>query len=397
MARPHPILFLSDAPDTLTGLGRITRDLATLLSRSPHFRVATLGLGGTGRNDLPFMQYHMQLNEFGELSLPRVWDDFTGGQPGVLMTIWDLSRLLWLAHPGTLTDQWGWLAEWVAARRSSGQMKVWSYLPIDSVGPQGRLTRMSHDTLLGLDRLLAYTPFGANVVRATIGDQEAERKGIDWLPHCVGDAFFNVEPACGRTSEHTTIGCVATNQERKDWGLVAEVCYMLRSRLEKPLKLWWHTDTDIRYWSIPALLTDFGLGGITEVTHGAMDDQEMARRYASCDLTLAPGLGEGFGYPIFESLASGTPVLHGDYAGGASIMASCNLLGRVPPLHWHLSTQHNCYRPVFSASEWATIAIDALKSDFYTPDALRATVEHLKWQNLWPRWQRWYEGGLPAC
>src|SRR5882672_11726137 len=91
------------------------------------------------------------------------------------------------------------------------------------------------------------------------------------------------------------IGCVATNQLRKAWDLVAETCAILRQRIPD-LKLWWHIDVDVRHYSIPALLEDFGLQDITEVTHPPMQDRELAARYRSCDVTLQPGLGEGFGY-----------------------------------------------------------------------------------------------------
>jgi hypothetical protein len=57
-----PILFLSDAVSASSGLGRITRDLATRLYEhcSDVFDVAAVGYGGTGSRSIPFKEYHAQ-------------------------------------------------------------------------------------------------------------------------------------------------------------------------------------------------------------------------------------------------------------------------------------------------------------------------------------------------
>lgn len=497
--KPVPILFLSDAPDLPSGLARIGRDLATLLTRSPYFRVGALGWGMTGARTLPFTCYNMQLNEWGERSLQRVWHDFAGEQRGVVFSIWDLSRLLWLTQPQFLTDEHQHLREWLQHR----PFQIWSYLPIDSVGPQGKLTDMSRAALLGIDRVLAYTPFGENVIRATIGEQEAGARRTDWLPHALdgdtwtsapravytlntrvhagdaggqharpgdartrrewyaqvaaeGEEFLrasavgqgaqlegaptqmearvaaagaaldkaafegrdatvstadwdsNKYPTYGsfRESAHITgitdelsapvrIGVVATNQARKDWGLAAEVCAAVRQRIApRALKLWWHVDQEIRDYSIPALLTDFGLMDACEVT-SSLDDAQMAEHYRACDVTLGIGGGEGFGFPIFESLMCGVPCVHGDYAGGASIMQSCGLSDLlVAPVGFRLETQSNCYRPVFRVEDWVERILNILIVVPRTQEWYTERVAHLQWRNLWPRWQHWFEDGL---
>ncbi len=388
MHRPVPILFLSDAPDQKSGLARIGRDLATLLARNHNFRVGYLGYGGTGSRIFPFAQYHMQPNEFGELSLPAVWDDFAGDDIGIVFTIWDLSRLLWLARPEFVEDQG--LRTWLQGARGK-RFKLWSYLPIDSTGQNGRLTGQSAETLLGIDRLLAYSPWAVDVVKDTIGPEESAKRGLDWMPHGINGATFTSfgDPFPLHT-EFTRIGVVATNQARKDWGLAAQTCAILKDKIQN-LRLWWHVDVDVRHWNIQALLADFGLTEITEVTH-YLTDQELAARYRGCSVTIAPGLGEGFGYPIFESLACGVPVVHGDYGGGASIMETCGLKGYlVPPVTFRLETQHNCQRPVFHPAEFADYVDRAFEEPACPP---RESVEHLFWNNLWPTWERWFVEGI---
>lgn len=177
---PRPILLIGDCPSQASGLARITRDLATLLASMPEFRVATLGWMGTGSARLPWTQYHMQAQEFGELSLPAVWDEFSRGAIGIVMTVWDWSRLVWLARPELceIESTRTWL---VKARQE--KFKLWGYVPLDATGVNGRLTVMAKHTLLGFDRLLAYTPWARDVIAGTIGVEAAEARGLAWMPH----------------------------------------------------------------------------------------------------------------------------------------------------------------------------------------------------------------------
>jgi len=49
------------------------------------------------------------------------WDDFSRGEPGIICTIWDISRLLWLARPEYLQDE-DLKQRIIALRRTA---KVW--------------------------------------------------------------------------------------------------------------------------------------------------------------------------------------------------------------------------------------------------------------------------------
>lgn len=57
--KPIPLLILGDSVTSKSGLGRITRDLATRIHETMQdtFRVATIGYGGTGSCKLGFQQY----------------------------------------------------------------------------------------------------------------------------------------------------------------------------------------------------------------------------------------------------------------------------------------------------------------------------------------------------
>jgi len=373
------------------------------------------------------------------------------------MTIWDVTRLLWLARPEYCEDEG--LHSWLQDRRRR-RFRLWGYIPIDATGLHNRLSAMSKECLLGFDRLLAYSPHGMSVIRNTIGESEAEKRGLEWLPHglnlktfslrpvlltehaCTREEAEHVEPAAvelmpqgikeessnvvsiasvsGGSNEviHTVdhsgpaepcsdgvanhhvparevkrIGVVATNQARKEWGLAAATCAGIAERLKGNVKFWWHCDTAIRHFNLHALIADFQLGEMVELTSPPMSDGEMAERLRACDLTLHTG-SEGFGFNLFQSLACGVPVLHGDYAGGASILSTCGLSRYlIEPVAWRLEGQHNCLRPVYEPADWVNAAIDVL-AIAPEPAWLASRVDHLSYLKLGYVWQRWFREGL---
>jgi len=194
------------------------------------------------------------------------------------------------------------------------------------------------------------------------------------------------------------VGCVATNQVRKELGLWAEVAARLVAQLNGNVRLWLHVDTQHRHWSVPALIADFQLGEYVEVTGPPMDDREMARRYHECSITFLPSTGEGFGFPLFESLACGTPVVHGAYAGGASLMESCGLSHMlVPPVAWRLEGVHNCVRPVYRAEDFTLAIVQTLEQHRamgIVREDIAGSVEHLRMMKLGHTWKRWFREGI---
>ena len=388
-----PILLVSDCPSQTSGLARITRDLATVLAGMSEFRVATLGWMGTGSCRLPFQTYHMGASEWGEQSLPAVWDEWSRGEAGIVLAIWDKSRLLWLAQPQYTQDEW--LRNWLLDARRR-KFKAWLYTPIDSTGPMNRLTAISRDVLLGFDRLLVPSPWADDVVRRTIGAEAADARGLSWMPHGLNMKTFTTDSRAA--SDVKRIGVVATNQHRKDFGMVAAVCARLAELMKGNVRFWWHVDQDIRYWSIPALIADYQLGEYVEVSHPPADDKWLAEQYRRCDVTLHPGLGEGFCYPVFESLACGTPAVHGNYGGCASLMRTCGLDHLlVEPVEWRLEGQYDCLRPLFRPEDFVNVIMQTLESygDMkITPADVAKSVEHLSWKKLGHVWKRWLREGL---
>jgi glycosyltransferase involved in cell wall biosynthesis len=157
------------------------------------------------------------------------------------------------------------------------------------------------------------------------------------------------------------------------------------------LLFWTHVDVAERHWSIPALVSDFGMRDHILITHW-MTDASLSHFYSACDLTILPSLGEGFGFPIVESLACGVPVIHGDYGGGAELIPHKKWL--VDPAILRMDTPHNCVRPVYQPEDWVLTMEWLLSEPTKSPEECRSTVEHLFWPSLWPVWEKWFREGI---
>lgn len=400
--KPFPILIISDAPSATSGLARITRELATRLHENlgDVCRVATLGYGGPGSCNYGFQQYAIEgMSDWVIPTLPQVWDDFAGQEKGAIFTIWDASRLTWFSQParcGLLTAN-PLLRQWLV----QAPFQRWGYFPIDAKGPNGKLSFPLQQTYLGFDRILAYGNWAKDILQRSIGDGEASKRDLDSLPHGIdtdifyesdrklcrflflkitGAEAFTAAPAAIANDE-ILVGIVATNQDRKDWALGIEAVSLLAK--QRKVRLWIHTDQLERHWSIPALLIDYGLLDKTMVSLGFLPDEKMAEAYSACDATLGIG-AEGYGYPLAESQACGTPVVTGAYAGGAEIVPREM---QVEPIAYRAEGLYSSVRPVFNASDWAAKAEKMI--------GRRVSLDpQYAWQNLWPRWETWFCKGI---
>jgi len=394
--KPIPLLIFSDAVSAPTGLARITRDLASQIhaNLSDAFKVATIGYGGAGSSKFPWPQYSWTMNnEWVIRDLPEIWDDFAGEQRGIFMSIYDAHRMLWLARPEVCTDTR------IRKFLEKAPFERWGYFPIDATGPNDRLSIMLKECLLGYNRILCYSEWARKIVANSL---PIKHDNLDQIPHGIDTSIFYPRArsrqrqmfgnmAVGKPvailDDEFLIGIVATNQARKDYGLGIATCAELAK--SRKVRIWIHTDVLDRHWSIPYLLSDFGLSSGNLISLGTLTDDVMARLYSACDVTLGIGNGEGFGYPIFESLACGTPCIHGFY-GGAAEHLPVNML--VPEVAYRFEGIYNCVRKVYRPEDWATV-VSLLANDPEKP----MLPEHLNWKSLWPIWEAWFRRGVPKC
>lgn len=379
------LLFLSDAVSCTSGLGRITRDLALRVHQhlGDVFEVAAVGYGGSGSKSIPFQTYHLHsVENWLTPELPAIWNDFVGEEEGILLSIWDLSRLYWLGIPQTCSVPF--LRKWV----ETAKVKKWVYGAIDAEGPNGKLSTRIAETMKGFDRVLDYSAFSSKITGNPVHlphgidtsafyprDHKKARKGF------MGSGFMGLKP------DSLLVGIVATNQARKNWQLAMQTCRILLDR-GHDVRLWAHTDILDRYWSIGSLIADYGLVGRVAVTTQRFTDDQMAQMYSACDVTLgiAP---EGFGYPVAEALACGVPVVCGSYGAQAEYVPKTM---QIDPVNYYHEGAFCSKRPVHDSAKWA----DAV-SEWYGKRCGNSILPPgIDWSGptLWPAWKKWFEEGL---
>ena len=378
MADKKKLLTISNAISASTGLGRIHRDLVVRIldNLSDVYDLATMGYGGVGTSKIKVPQFPMEgMADWVLPSLPGVCRDFFGNEKGTILVISDAHRWTWLAAPrgcNELFSKFPGLQQWAMSR----PFELWGYLPIDSSGPNDRLTFPIMKTLLGFDRLLAYGAFGEGVIRRTIGDEESDKRHLCHLPHGIDSEVFyemprklsrklfleytgaqnffqmigQVKTTAPIADDEVLISILGTNQSRKNFALGIETASILAQKHRIRLHL--HIDSLERYWSIPNLLADFGMLDKTVISLGNITDSRMATIYSGADLVLgiAP---EGFGYVHCESMACGCPCVTGSYAGGAALVDPGML---VDPIAFYYEGSYASKRPVYNAADWAAKA-----------------------------------------
>jgi len=407
MADKRPILFLSDAVSGTSGLARITRDISTRVHEhlGDVYRVASYGYGSPGSSKISFPQFVIEgMDSWVMPTLPQVCEDFFGKEKGIIFTVFDPSRLTWLAAPrgcSELFSKFPGLQQWAANR----PFELWGYIPLDGAGPNDRLTFPLMKTLLGFDRLIGYGDFGADLIRRTIGDENSDARYLTAIPHGLDtDSFYEQDRKLSRklfleytgarqffhligtpnavtppiADDEVIVSILATNQSRKDWSLGLE-CAAILSRTRK-IRVWLHSDSLERYWSLPNLLVDFGLLDRAVISLGFIPDNRLATGYTTSDITL--GIGpEGYGYTIAESMACGTPCITGSYANNAALVHPGML---VDPVAFRYEGSYATKRPVYRAEDFAAKAEEWIgKRAFLHPQ--------YDWNNLWPtQWEPWF-------
>jgi len=343
-------------------------------------------MGGAGRRKFCWTQYSFPDNgQFGCDVIPQFWNDFAGNEPGIIMSLWDLSRMMYFGQPQGLPEP---LARFYGPGRN---FERWGYVPCDGTGPnEVSLPVGMQGAAMGYDRILAASEWGANVIRNT-------RPDCDWIPHGLWMDKFKPMPDARKIlgwEDSVVLGCNMANQARKDWPVAFECARILKADYGNRFKFWAHTDVLVRYWNLYALAADYGVQDCLEVTVDCVDEQ-LALRYSACDATIVPSGGEGFSFCTAEAQACGTSSIVADYAAAQEIVPDeC----KVFPVAYKIDTSHCVRRAVLSGYGFASRAkqqMERKQNDWDgTVEYFTKRVSHLSWEHLQYPWRRWLLEGI---
>lgn len=199
-----PLMIVGDGPQEHTGLGRIARDLSKRILNSD----LDLDLIQVGGSIPPLWKAwkHLPLDrreDWGASCVEEYWKELWGNQPGILWCCWDPGRLL----PYT---------------QIQSPVQRWAYTAVDAQNGRGGIGGPAAAALQQFDRVLGYGRWGSQILKSVRGV-------VPYLPHGLELDTYQDAPTVPedrwvdqQLGPHAIgkwiLGCVATNQPRKDLG-----------------------------------------------------------------------------------------------------------------------------------------------------------------------------------
>src|ERR1041385_1983337 len=212
------------------------------------------------------------------------------------------------------------LDSWVCNPDLYGPRLKWApWYPLDSE-PMPRLIR---EKVSRAYERIVYSRFGERMTH----DADLSCR---YVPHGVETDVFrpgskvDAREALGLPKDAFVVGMVAANKgvpSRKAFGQQIEAFARFHARHPDSL-LYLHTARgdmgQLDQMNLPELIRHLGIEGAVAFSdpYGLLlgyPDDKMANLYRSFDVLLSVSTGEGFGIPILESQAAGTPVIVGDW------------------------------------------------------------------------------------
>ena len=300
--KPLRIGIYSNGPDTPTGYGVQTAQLARRLQRDGH-------------------EVHIFANH-GQIAGVREWEGCAVWPQGVVQygldVVNDQAEMANVEAIITLYDTWVLNNAWGDDKR------VISWAPIDHypAPPEVSAWCRKHETI-------AMSEYGAKTLKES---------GIDvvaTIPHAIEDVFCPGESTARERmkvpEDAFLIGINSANigitPPRKNWGGNLEAVARVMRRHEDAY-LYLHTDlARPGGLPLPVLISALGIPRDRIVVvpptlyRGSLVDMaELATIYRSMDVLLASTKGEGFGVPVIESMGCGTPSIVSDFSASPELV-----------------------------------------------------------------------------
>lgn len=353
------VLFVGDSPLIQTGFGRVNAIAAKRFQEAGWSVASVAGLTKEQPKDDEGIKIYLpseQGDNLGIRTVPHAVEDF---KPDVLYMT---------ADPGSATS----------LAYGTPDMPAFIYMPIEGAP----LTNRDWRLVIGSIPLATTSAYGAEVIKQTV------RRDVPWIYHGVDHNTFFVS---GNRDEirakmgwegKFVIGVVSTNVRRKQLPRLMQAVAQLKHRYkQKDIVLYMHTVPFQQYWlegwNLLECVSMFGiyeetqfhpfmakrLASIPERT-GETGNPGLAELYEAMDLFVLPSQVEGFGLPIAEAMASGTPVLVTKYAAGWEVASPA---GRgIPVGDWELHK---------SGTMYANVSVDGLAKEILR---LRRNPKELK-------------------
>ncbi len=329
------ILYVGDSPTVTTGFGVVSDNLIKQFIRQGH-EITVLGINHYGNpynpNRYPYRIYPCDKGGVEAMyGYRKLWWLVTETKPDLIF---------FLNDPWVIEKYLEFKPDDVEAPR------MMAYYPIDA-GP------MKKNWLELLEKKfvaqVCYSNFAENVVISSLGHRP---KNLHQIYHGVDTkTFFPVNQSLARArlgipANAFVVGMVARNQQRKRFDLLIRA--FAEFAQDKPeAKLYIHTALEDVGFDIPDLIKQAGLDGPEKrmiLTPDMRVDKgvpaEMLNMIYNCmDVNVLLSLGDGFGLPVAESMATAVPQLVSDHSCLKELVEGSNGGMTVKNAAWIAHTQ----------------------------------------------------------
>lgn len=302
------ILFVGDSPTVSTGFGVVAEYLLRELHKHGH-EITVLGINHFGEPyDQAKFPYPIYPCDRGDMNM-----------------IYGYAKTWWLAQKVEpdliffLNDPW--VIEKYLQFKSDDfpkTVKFMCYYPIDAGPLRKRWAEMLETKF---DAQVCYSTFAENIVTEALGHKP---KNLYQIYHGVDKKdYFPINQSIARVKlgiplNAFIVGMVARNQYRKRFDLLCQG-FGKFAQDKEDVKLYLHTALEDVGYDIVDLAAQNGLDGKLILTEDLRPDHGVPKEmlnyiYNTLDVHALISLGDGFGLPVAESMATGVPQLVSDHS-----------------------------------------------------------------------------------
>lgn len=304
------ILFVGDSPTVNTGFGVVSKNLLKQLHNHGH-NITVLGINAFGEpydhEEFPYDIYPCEKGSVENLyGYFKLWQIAEKVQPNLIFFLndpWVVDKYLQAKPPNMRLSY----------------TKMMMYFPIDAAP----LKKEWMKTLEKMDAAVCYSHYAEKVLLDS--NDGVPLKNLHQVYHGVDTSIFRplVQTAArtelGLPVDSFIVGMVARNQYRKRFDILARAFAEFAE--DKPnAKLYLHTFLHDVGFDIIDLSKQFHLGdklilteNIDNPAHGITSDT-LNIIYNTFDVNALISMGDGFGLPVAESMATGCPQLVSDHS-----------------------------------------------------------------------------------
>lgn len=372
------VLMLGDSPLGKTGFGRVNSHALTAFLRKDWTVASVTGLQSKMvETPLPLTQFNPpETDPLGLLTTAQLFEDEAFDPDIIYMT----------CDPGSVAA----LSQVIPAR-----VPVLAYVPIEGEP----LLNKGWRSVLSAINFFTCSKYGVEIVKRDMGVD------IDYVYHGVDTNVFYPMTDSERAAYRTRLGwdgkfvvtVVAQNVRRKQLTRLIEAIAIIKHQYGvKDVVLYLHTVPFQGYWleghNLPEVAAGFHLTdevvfnplmsgfGKAIPENGDLDVPGLRELVGSADLFVLPSQVEGFGLPLVEAMAVGTPVATTKYAAGWEVARLGGGTG-IEPHDWEIHKSGTRYANLDPQNIAKTIL--ALKRDPRKLARMRGegleAVKHFKW------------------